>query len=45
MNQWQKVFSTRVYPEAAIIKRMLEENPNTDKELVALVKNELNRKD
>ncbi|MBL0882807.1 MAG: DUF2007 domain-containing protein [Sediminibacterium sp.] len=26
MNQWQKVFSTRVYPEAAIIKGMLEEN-------------------
>jgi len=26
MNQWQKVFSTRVYQEAAIIKGMLEEN-------------------
>lgn len=26
MNQWQKVFSTLVYPEAAIIKGMLEEN-------------------
>lgn len=26
MNQWQKVFSTRVYPEVAIIKGMLEEN-------------------
>jgi hypothetical protein len=26
MNQWQKIFSTRVYPEAAIIKGMLEEN-------------------
>lgn len=26
MNQWQKVFSTRVYPKAAIIKGMLEEN-------------------
>lgn len=26
MNQWQKIFSTRVYPEAVIIKGMLEEN-------------------
>ncbi|MFZ6025126.1 MAG: putative signal transducing protein [Bacteroidota bacterium] len=26
MNNWQKIFSTRVYAEAAIIKGMLEEN-------------------
>jgi Putative prokaryotic signal transducing protein len=26
MNTWQKIFSTRVYSEAAIIKGMLEEN-------------------
>lgn len=26
MSNWQKIFSTRVYPEAAIIKGMLEEN-------------------
>lgn len=26
MNNWLKIFSTRVYPEAAIIKGMLEEN-------------------
>lgn len=26
MSNWQKIFSTRAYPEAAIIKGMLEEN-------------------
>jgi hypothetical protein len=26
MSNWQKIFSTRVYAEAAIIKGMLEEN-------------------
>lgn len=26
MSNWQKIFSTRVYSEAAIIKGMLEEN-------------------
>ncbi|MFN3666120.1 MAG: putative signal transducing protein [Sediminibacterium sp.] len=26
MHNWKKIFSTRVYPEAAIIKGMLEEN-------------------
>ena len=26
MSNWQKIFSTRIYPEAAIIKGMLEEN-------------------
>lgn len=26
MNQWQKIFSTRVYAEAVIVKGMLEEN-------------------